>query len=171
MRAILTFHSIDASGSVLSFDPGLFARLLAVLAEQGIPVVDLATLLKEKGAPGVAITFDDGMRSVVENALPVLTRYQAKAHLFLCTRAISSGEQWPQGDAAIPGFDMLNWDDVETLHRSGVAIEGHTHNHPNMRTLSDQQMLDECAQADELIQLTLGLIEDVHGVFVLSRLT
>ncbi len=61
MHAILTFHSIDDKGSVISYSPGHFRLLLEVLARQQIPVLDLDTLLAPGTRKGVAITFDDGI--------------------------------------------------------------------------------------------------------------
>src|SRR6516164_7287159 len=59
MRAILTFHSIDDSGSVLSYPPRTFERLLLALQHSGIPLLDLDTLLRAETKTGVALTFDD----------------------------------------------------------------------------------------------------------------
>jgi peptidoglycan/xylan/chitin deacetylase (PgdA/CDA1 family) len=81
----LTFHSIDASGSVLSFNERLFDALLAELRRKAIPICDLDSLLSSEVNSGVAITFDDGMKSVYRNALPVLKKHQAPAHVFLAT--------------------------------------------------------------------------------------
>ena len=64
MRAILTFHSIEASGSVVSFDARLFEALLADLIKKAIPIRNLDTLLASDAINGVAFTFDDGMKSV-----------------------------------------------------------------------------------------------------------
>ena len=80
MRAVLTFHSIDDSGSVLSFAPVRFAELVESLARSGVPVVAFDDLLQLR--EGIAITFDDGMATLHRHALPVL-----RAHGFMsnCT--------------------------------------------------------------------------------------
>lgn len=156
MHAILTFHSIDDRGSVLSYSPRHFALLLEVLARKDIPVLELDALLAPGTRRGVALTFDDGMRSVYRAALPVLREHGAPAHLFLTTGAVDSRTPWPRD--AIDGhtFEMLNWDEIGTLHDAGVAIECHTRSHPDMRTLDASRMEDECAQADALIEQRLG---------------
>jgi peptidoglycan/xylan/chitin deacetylase (PgdA/CDA1 family) len=156
MRAILTFHSIDDSGSVVSCSPKLFTRLLAVLAERKIPVCSLGTLLKAETKRGVAITFDDGMRSVRRVALPVLSDFGAAAHVFITTGAVGDNRTWPRQPADIPSFEMLDWREIEELHNAGIAIESHTHTHPDMRTLSYEQMEDECHTADSTIEKYLG---------------
>lgn len=156
MRAILTFHSIDDSGSVISYKPDHFSSLLATLTRKQIPVYDLETLLSKRQEPGVAITFDDGMRSVYENALPILKKHNAPAHLFLTTQAIEMGTPWPAQPAGIPSFDMLDWEQLEELHAAGIHIESHTHTHPDMRQIPVEKMQDECDTADDLITKELG---------------
>lgn len=156
MHAILTFHSIDDQGSVLSYSPRLFARLLAVLAEKRIPVLDLDSVLAPETRRGVALTFDDGMRSVYTAALPVLREHGAPAHLFLATAAVNSTTPWPRDAVDGHTFEMLDWDALGALHEAGVAIECHTRNHPDMRTLTTAQMEEECGEADELITRRLG---------------
>ena len=156
MRAILTFHSIDDSGSVISFSPKTFALLLESLARKEIPVYDLETLLRPDTRRGVAITFDDGMRSVYRSALPLLNNYGVSAHVFITTGAVGENRSWPPQPADIPSFEMLNWHEIEQLHAAGLSIEGHTHTHPDMRNLTLTQMEDECAMADAMIEKSLG---------------
>jgi len=156
MRAILTFHSIDDSGSVISCSPQDFNLLLESLKQKKIPVYDLKTLLRPDTRRGVAITFDDGMRSVYRSALPLLRDYGVPAHVFITTGAIGEKSYWPQQPADIPSFEMLGWHEVEQLHHAGLAIESHTHTHPDMRKLSQAQMEDECGTADAMIENNLG---------------
>jgi peptidoglycan/xylan/chitin deacetylase (PgdA/CDA1 family) len=156
MYAILTFHSIDDKGSVISYTPQLFGMLLDVLARKNIPVLGLDALLAPGTREGVAITFDDGMRSVYRNALPVLRDHGVPAHLFLATSAVGSDTPWPRDAADGHSFEMLNWDEIAALHAAGISIECHTRTHPDMRTLSVLQMQEECEQADEQIGSCLG---------------
>jgi peptidoglycan/xylan/chitin deacetylase (PgdA/CDA1 family) len=156
MRAIFTFHSIDDKGSVISCRPRYLSRLLEELAARDVPVLNLGTLLKPGTLKGVAITFDDGMRSVYRNALPIIREHGVPAHMFLATDAVGSGKPWPRNAANGPIFDMLNWGELEKLHETGVLIESHTHTHPDMRTLTAEQMTEECERADTLIDKRLG---------------
>ena len=65
MRAILTFHSVDDSGSVLSYPPKTFNKLLDAFERCGIPILELDTLLRPDTPSGVALTFDDGIANGV----------------------------------------------------------------------------------------------------------
>ena len=154
MRAVLTFHSVDDSGSVLSFAPRLFASLIEGLAAAGVPVLTYPALLKSEH--GVALTFDDGMASVQRHALPVLAAHNMPAHLFLTTGVLGKNNHWPSQPVAAPHFDMLSWDQVEACAEKGILIEAHTEIHPDLRTLADGDIVDECRRADAAILRRLG---------------
>ena len=148
LRAVLTFHSVDDGAGPLSYPPADFEALLATLRAAELPVVDLDTLLAVETTRGVALTFDDGMRSVFEVALPILRRHRAPAHLFLGTLAVEA--------TAAGAYAMLTWDQVARLADSGVAIESHTHSHRDLRPLADAEIDAECAKADALIEHHVG---------------
>jgi len=156
MKAIITFHSIDESGSVLSYPADTFSRLLDALNRSGLPVLGLDELLHADTKNGIALTFDDGMRSLFTRALPILRDYAVPAHLYLTTGALGKTNRWPTQPEEAPGFDMLNWEEVEHLHEAGVMIESHTHTHPDMRELTPGKMEEECNIADDLIADRLG---------------
>lgn len=156
MRAILTFHSIDDSASVISYPPARFEALLKGLVDRGIPILDLDRLLAPGTMSGVAITFDDGMASVARHALPVLRDHGAPAHLFLSCGPVAHAAAWPAQPSDIPSFPMLDWAGVEDLVRGGFLIENHTVTHPDLRELSSQQIEAECEACDEEVSRRLG---------------
>lgn len=156
VRAILTFHSIDDSGSLLSYGARAFESLLAALHRADIPVRGLDELLRPTTRRGVALTFDDGLRSVFTHGLPLLQAFAAPAHLFLTTQAVGADNRWHGQPAAAPTFPMVDWRQVEALHAAGVAIESHTGHHPDLRGLDDAAVVAECARADDAIERRLG---------------
>ena len=156
MRIILVFHSIDDSGSVLSYPAKSLDNLLAALKRCDLPVVDLDTLLRPQTRSGVVLSFDDGIRSVFTDALPILRRHGAPAHLFLTTDYVGMTNSWPTQPAFAPQFEMLRWSEIEALHTAGMRIEGHTVSHPDLRALSDDEIRAECERADDAITARLG---------------
>lgn len=151
MRAVITFHHLGDAPGPLAYPVAAFDDLLRSLARRGLPVVDIDALLAPGAGPGVALAFDDGCRSLLTAALPALAG--APAHLFLCTG-------WVDGDLApgarLPPYAHLGWDDVLRLARHGVAVEAHTHGHPDLRGLDPARIDDECARADEAIERRVG---------------
>ncbi|MEM7541683.1 MAG: polysaccharide deacetylase family protein [Pseudomonadota bacterium] len=155
MRAIITFHSIDDSGSVISFPPDRFAHLLDGLRQSALPVTDLDTLLSSTD-PGLAITFDDGMKSVIDHALPLLHGHGMPAHLFLTTGAVGKSNRWATQPEGTPTLEMMSWDDLARCQEGGIAIESHTENHPDLRALSGTALREECERADQEISTRTG---------------
>jgi peptidoglycan/xylan/chitin deacetylase (PgdA/CDA1 family) len=153
-RAVVTFHALADDADVLSFAPQRFAQWLRSLVDDGVPIVDYATLLRS--ARGVTLTFDDGMRSVVEHAAPLLRELRVPAHLFLTTGAVGGDNAWPSQPAAAARHRMLSWDEVQRCAEHGLLIESHTHTHPDLRTLPADAIGAECTRADEEIERRIG---------------
>lgn len=69
---------------------------------------------RPRGRPGAAVTFDDGYRTVLTLALPILRRHQCPATVYVCPGAIDSGRRlW---------FDEL-FCTVRTLSNGNTADE------------------------------------------------
>jgi peptidoglycan/xylan/chitin deacetylase (PgdA/CDA1 family) len=157
VRAILTFHSIDDSGSVLSYSPKTLHKLLHAFECSDLPILDLDTLLRPDTPCGVALTFDDGIRTVFTEALPVLRSHSVPAHLFLTTGVVGATNRWPSQPLTTMVFEMLRWSEIEALQSAGMRIEAHTASHPDLRCLSDAAVRAECESADETIASRLGI--------------
>src|SRR5438132_3962726 len=102
--AVLTYHAIDESGSVLSTSPRLFAQQMQILAASGVrtvPLTDLPNLISaaSTSAPVVALTFDDGFMSVYEYALPVIAGYGFPATVFVVSDYCGRTNAWPSQPA------------------------------------------------------------------------
>ena len=60
MKAILTYHSIDDSGSVISTDRDTFRQHIDWLCTAKVPVHPLSHLVEPECREGIALTFDAG---------------------------------------------------------------------------------------------------------------
>lgn len=157
MRAVLSFHGVDESGSVLSIRPAELAGLLRGVRASGHRVVPLRALLEEPSAPDrIALTFDDGFRSVHTAGLPLLKEEGASATLFLTTGVVGGRNDWPSQPAWAPRFEMLDWGQVEDLAGAGWAVESHTVSHPDLRVLDDAALEAELVEAKHTIADRLG---------------
>lgn len=157
MQAILTFHSVDESGSVLSIAPAELQSLVESIRRSGHTLVGLRDMLAAPERPHqIALTFDDGMASLYDNALPLLRDLDVPASLFLTTGWLGRENGWPTNPPAAPRMPMLDWDQVGALHAAGWTIEAHTVDHPDLRDLSDAAIDDELDACDEAIVRQLG---------------
>ena len=133
MHAILTYHSIDPSGSVISLDRAAFMHHVAWLASGRVNVVPLESLLASTAPNAVALTFDDGFRNFAEVAWPLLADHGFPATLFVVSDFVGSINGWSQTGAAVPELPLLDWDEIGRLAEEGVTVGAHTRRHPDLR--------------------------------------
>jgi peptidoglycan/xylan/chitin deacetylase (PgdA/CDA1 family) len=140
-------------------------RRLAAQLEDDIKQVDRVSAIELIGGERrqilveldrVALTFDDGYRSVWEEAAPVLERAGAPATLFLTTDYVGRDSRWPTLPADAPVFDLMSWDQARELRDLGWAIEAHTCTHPDLRALSDDAIEDELRRSNDAIEQEIG---------------
>jgi peptidoglycan/xylan/chitin deacetylase (PgdA/CDA1 family) len=159
MKAILTYHSVDETGSVISIDERTFRRHVAWLASSGISVVPLETLLDvpmEQDA--IAITFDDGLESFGTIAAPLLLENGLPVTLFVVTDAVGGTNEWRRGsDPGIPISRLLGWDELGRLAEAGVVLGAHTCTHPRLELLSATEAEREIGDSRSQLERELGL--------------
>jgi peptidoglycan/xylan/chitin deacetylase (PgdA/CDA1 family) len=152
--AILTYHSLDASGSVISVRPEIFRSHIQSLADSGIPVVPLASIQNSPGA--VAITFDDGFRNLAEHAFPLLDRFRIPATVFVVSRYAGSRNEWPsQASTGVPRLPLLGWSDLGNMP-FGVITGAHTATHPHLTNLPASSSAAELRESAEEIMARTG---------------
>ncbi len=157
MRAILTFHDVNQSGSVLSIAPDELRSLIRAIRRSGHEVVPLCDLLDGEIRPNqIALTFDDGLRGVYEHALPIFRADEIPATVFLTTDFVGRTNRWPSLPPDAPTMTMLRWSELEELQTAGWTIEAHTATHPDLRRLDDYAIQAELQHADEAIETRLG---------------
>jgi peptidoglycan/xylan/chitin deacetylase (PgdA/CDA1 family) len=159
--AVLTYHSLDEDGSVLSTAPRLFAEQLALLDEAGIAVVPLRDLGRgpsgpESGTPRVSIAFDDGFLSVYEHAFPLLQRHGFPATVFLVTDYCGKTNAWPSQPRNVVRRPLLGWANVREMTGAGVVVGSHTRTHPDLRRLAPRELEAELVGSKQAIEDALG---------------
>ena len=156
MRAVLTFHSIDGLPGPLSYSAGDLEKMLGALDEAKLPVVSLDDLLANPDRSAVALTFDDGISTVFETAMPILRERNLPAHVFVITKWVGGDNRWPgQPEDATP-FKLMDWPQLEAIQASGFRIEAHTASHPDLRSLPNAEIEEEMEKADADIERRLG---------------
>lgn len=158
MRAILTYHSIDSSGSPISLSEETFrahVRFFGSGRVAVVPLADLPSVPDEKDA--IAITFDDGFLNFTSSAMPQLAHLGFTATVFVVSDAVGGSNAWG-GKAArgIPTLPLMSWPDLERVRDAGFEIGAHSRNHPYLTRLSSAEVEDQTAGCVERIFSELG---------------
>ena len=86
--------------------------------------------------PVAAVTFDDGYRSVGENARPVMDAFGIPGTAFVCTDFVGTDRRFDHDvdHPAVDRFEVLDWAELAELRAAGWTIGGHTANHVRLST-------------------------------------
>ena len=163
--AILTYHSLDDTGSVISVSPQVFAAQMQSLANARIPVVPLRDVPRQVDSREhvVAITFDDGFRNFREHAAPVLTRHHFPATVFLVTGHCGGENGWPTQPSTVSRQPLLDWADIKSLHAAGIAFGAHSQTHPFLTRQTLSAAESELVESKQAIEQALGEIVDTFA--------
>jgi peptidoglycan/xylan/chitin deacetylase (PgdA/CDA1 family) len=143
---ILGYHRISDDPGTLSVRPSSFtAQMEAVLASGATPISVLRAIELLRAGPVtgryVCVTFDDGYRDNLENAVPVLRELGIPATIYVPTRVID-------GEATYYWFPepppALSWDECDALvAEATVDVQSHTRTHPRLPQVDDEQAREE----------------------------
>jgi len=155
---VLTYHAIGPERSPIATDPGRFADTLAALVESGHRPVDLDDWVAH-GRPdvpgGFALTFDDGLRSILRVA-DVVARHRVPATVFLVSKRVGSDSAWPGQPSNVPTEPLLDRSEIQTLAASGFRFASHGQTHARFDRLDDITLDGELRGARETIESMTG---------------
>jgi peptidoglycan/xylan/chitin deacetylase (PgdA/CDA1 family) len=160
--AIMTYHSLDESGSVVSVAPQVFEAQMATLAEAGFRALSLRRALDHRDKTGcwpensAVLTFDDGFANVHEHGLPVLLRHGFSATVFPVANHISGVNNWSPSVKRLGRQTMLSWDQVKDLSKRGVEVGAHTLSHADLSDLDPEALEREIVGSTEKLSAQLG---------------
>jgi peptidoglycan/xylan/chitin deacetylase (PgdA/CDA1 family) len=149
---VLCYHAISERWpAALSIAPEHLEEHVSMLVHRGYRGVTFyEAVTRPPASKALAITFDDAYRSVIELALPILSRAGFSATVFAPTAFVGSEEPM-----AWPGIDHwrdteyaeelvpMSWQELEHLAEIGWEIGSHTRSHPRLPTLDDARLQDE----------------------------
>lgn len=125
---IIQYHHVSNDAPyATTITPALFAEHMAFLHDNNyriVPLEELVTDLKNKKIPTektIAITFDDGYRSVYDEAFPVLKKYAWPFTIFVNTKPIE--EKLAQ---------FVSWQELNEMAKHGASIANHSYSHSHL---------------------------------------
>ena len=149
---ILTYHGIGTPGyGVNDLRPRDFERHLQIAVDDGWSFTTPAEVIAEPDKPQLALTFDDGLASVLGTALPVLRHHRIPATAFVVTG-------WADGQ--IPDNlrrIVLDWRGVSALQEGGMTLASHSVTHPDFGRLQSADARRELEISRERLGRVLGV--------------
>ncbi len=156
---ILLYHRFGPRvGSSMTVTTEAFERQLQQLEQAGCRVIPLRLVVEHLVANGpppsphsVAITVDDGHRSVYTELLPVVLRHRIPITLFVYPSAISNAPY------------AMTWQQLHELQATGLFdIQSHTYWHPNFRREKQRLSPDAYARFVDLQFIKSKRILEAH---------
>ena len=165
MRAILTYHSIDRSGSSISISPEAFDDHVRWFASGRARVVSIDELMAlPDDTDAVALTFDDGFETFATVAWPRLRAHGLRATLFVVSAHVGGLNDWgDSGARPVPRLPLLGWDRLGSLASDGVQLGAHSRRHPDLTRLHPRAAIDEIDGSARDIQQHTGVVPRVFA--------
>ncbi len=132
---VLLYHQFKAAGVPIpakfrwTMNADVFESEMKYIHDAGYHVIPMSDLLKflrhEITVPSnsVCITIDDGYKSAVVYAAPVLKKYGYPWTFFIYPDFVTTAE----------GAGAVSWNDLLALQADGIDIESHSMTHPNLK--------------------------------------
>jgi len=148
---ILCYHSVgQPAWGVNDVSPERFRRHIELALERGYRFVPASRIVETGGnTMELAITFDDGLKSVMTAAAPILKEYGVPWTVFVVS-------DWCDQSGAWDRDVILDWREVESIAAAGAEIGSHSVTHPDFRRLSLGQIQDELGRSREVIRDRVG---------------
>ena len=138
-----------------------FARHMDWLAEHEFHPITASQFVDAMRGPeslpprAVLITFDDGYRSVLQHAVPILKRHQFPAVSFVPTAHVGSASVW-DADTREPVEPICSWDELRELQSAGVSVQSHAVTHRTFSDLTAAQIGGEAQDSKRSIERSLA---------------
>jgi peptidoglycan/xylan/chitin deacetylase (PgdA/CDA1 family) len=165
--AMLAYHKVGepppGEYATWNYVPtAIFATHLRQLQDAGWQAIGLATLLRGLDDPdalparSALITFDDGYRSTLTEALPWLQRLGWPGVVFVPTAYVGG---WNTFDDGIePREAICSWEELRELQRGGVSVQAHGVHHRWFSSLSEAEIWAEVADAKRALEAQLSTV-------------
>ena len=140
---IVMYHSIaDNSDEAYTVSVEAFREQISWLLGNGFEFVSLSFLLRSIQARNysilrkkVVITFDDGYKDFIINALPILLDRKVPATVFIVTDMLGGRSMWQKSGTLT---QLMTEDEVRYIKTQGISLGSHTATHTNL-TLIDRE--------------------------------
>jgi peptidoglycan/xylan/chitin deacetylase (PgdA/CDA1 family) len=162
---VLCYHAVSEGWpSELAVMPKRLEDQLRRLLRAGWKPTTFTAAIAAPGATrAMAVTFDDGYRSTLDQAFPILDRLGVPGTVFVASDFAGAGGPlcWPGIDQWLGGphegeLAPLDWDDLRTLARVGWEVGSHSCSHPRLTAIGEQSVATELERSKAAVERELG---------------
>ncbi len=127
-------------------------------------------VLPPEGGRYAAVTFDDGMQNIVDNALPELEKRKIPATLFIITDVLGDLPTWEYfGPKDTVEECVMSEEQLRKLPSDLVEIASHTMTHPVLSNIHGEKLEQELkgsrAKLAKMLGREVGLLSFPYGAF------
>ena len=159
---ILCYHAVEPGDRTpLSVMPESFRRQMLWLARRR-DVVSLPDAVEQVDSSGLlpgrmtAVTFDDGLSSVYEQAWPILRRMGLPATVFVVASSLLEGAQdvhWVSRAAVGErSLHTVTADQLLEMREGGMTVGSHSYAHLDLTSLSEAECQRDLHESRELLE-------------------
>jgi peptidoglycan/xylan/chitin deacetylase (PgdA/CDA1 family) len=156
---ILCYHSIGQEEfGVNDVSEANFRRHIEMALNAGhrfVPASEIACT--GGGSKDIAITFDDGLKSVRTLAAPILKDYAIPWTFFPVSEWSDKKHAWCEDL-------VLDWRDMEALMKDGAELGSHSATHPDFTKIDQQRVVDELGESRDTIEKRLGFAPKTFAI-------
>jgi peptidoglycan/xylan/chitin deacetylase (PgdA/CDA1 family) len=144
---ILTYHPIKASVTEL------FEKQMNLLLNVGKPFALTGDFSKLSNKYNIAVTFDDGYQSVLENALPILRSKNISATIFIPSGFLGKKPLWiKNSDHFYASETVLSELQLKSLPADLITIGSHTVSHIDLAKADEETTKKEVFESKQALE-------------------
>jgi peptidoglycan/xylan/chitin deacetylase (PgdA/CDA1 family) len=153
---ILTYHAIEAGPAPLCIEASRFRDHLDVIAGSRLRVVSLDELVEDHAEPAVALTFDDGFASAVEQGLPLLAERGMPATIFCVAGHLGGFNDFPTQSQGAPRLPLASADALAAAVENRIELGAHGMEHQPLSNAGDAALRDEIVGSKRTLEDAVG---------------
>ncbi len=157
---ILSYHSISDEQSSISISTNIFEKQIIFLKKLSYETVNFDEIDPNKKNQ-IILTFDDGYKDILINALPILKKYNFKATCFFVTNLIGKNNNWDNKKENYKIKELMNPDDIKKWYENGMSVQSHSHNHLDLTKLSNMEIINELEYSKKYLKEKFNIESDV----------
>ncbi|MDI6840244.1 MAG: polysaccharide deacetylase family protein [bacterium] len=156
---VLVYHNIGQYRDLYTITPVLFEQQMSFLYNYGFSPLIPADLIhyyigtKPLPRKPILLTFDDGYRSFLTHALPILSKYGFYCLVFVVTQLIGKLDYFnnPSGK-----YQLLSKVELIEPSRLGIHFGSHSATHRPLTLLEKDELLTEIAYSKHSLEDIIG---------------